>query len=185
MKTIMTICVCVMICFGANAQKNIPEIKAGTTMNAIAFVNGQEFPLALTINSLNAPLSIGWSVDGYGEGAFEMSTKAVDNATKILNVREPALGVTKLNDDEMFSVISKAAFKSLTEQKTFTCNDIKFKVKSPDDTTQIKINGKDVDVIHVVSDDDKLHLWILNNAALPLIVQSIGLSTDITINEIK
>ncbi|MCZ4245543.1 hypothetical protein [Pedobacter punctiformis] len=185
MKKMMTICFCLIICIGANAQKSVPEIKPGSIMNAMALVNGQEFPLVLTVNSLTAPLSIGWSVDGYGEGAFEMSAKAVDNATKLLNVTQPALGVTKLADDETFCILSKEAYKSLVDQKTFTYNGIKLKIKSPDDATQFKINGKDTDVSHVVSEDDKLHLWILNNAALPLIVQSTGLTTDITISEIK
>jgi len=184
MKKIIAFCFCLTIVFGVRAQKTVPEIKAGTIMNASAFVQGQEFPLVLTVKSIAAPVSIGWSVEGYGEGAFEMSAKSVDEATQLLAVTQPALGVTKLADNETFGVISKSAFKTLSETKAFTYGSAKFKVKTPD-ATSVKISGKEVDVIHVVSEDGKQELWILNNAAFPFIVQSVGQATDIVISEIK
>ncbi|UKT65693.1 hypothetical protein [Pedobacter mucosus] len=168
----------------AKAQKSLPEIKVGTTMQASAFVNGSEFPLQLSIKSLAAPVSIGWSVDGYGEGSFEMSDKALESATNMSANGQPALGVTKLTDNETFGLISKAAYKSLSESKTFTYGGVKYSLKIPD-TKPMKVDGKDADVTHVVSEDGKMELWILNNPALPLIFQSSGMATDIVINSVK
>ncbi|MCZ4224912.1 hypothetical protein [Pedobacter rhodius] len=184
MKKVIAICFCLTLAFGVKAQRTVPEIKTGTVMYATAFVQGQEFPLLLTIKSTTAPVSIGWSVDGYGEGAFEMSSKSVESGTQLLAVSQPALGVTKIADTETFGIISKAAFKTLVDTKTFTYGGAKFKIKTPE-TAAVKINGKEADVFHVISEDGKQELWILNNAAFPLIVQSIGQATDITISEIK
>ncbi|RYD80858.1 MAG: hypothetical protein EOP55_00950 [Sphingobacteriales bacterium] len=184
MKKIIAICFCLAVAVGVKAQKTVPEIKAGTVMYANAFVQGQEFPLLLTVKSITAPVSIAWSVEGYGEGAFEMSAKSVDNGTQLLAVTQPALGVTKLSDTETFGIISKAAFKTLSDTKAFTYGGINFKVKTPE-TAAVKISGKEVDVFHVISEDGKQELWILNSAAFPLIVQSSGQATDITISEIK
>ncbi|KQR66880.1 hypothetical protein [Pedobacter sp. Leaf176] len=184
MKKIIAICFCLATFIGARAQKTVPEIKAGTAMYASAFVQGQEFPLLLTVKSITAPVSIGWSVEGYGEGAFEMSVQSVESGTQFLAVTQPALGVTKLSDTETFGIISKAAFKTLSDTKAFTYGGAKFKVKSPE-TGVVKISGKEVDVFHVISEDGKQELWILNNAAFPIIVQSIGQATDIVISEIK
>ncbi|RZL28202.1 MAG: hypothetical protein EOO96_21195 [Pedobacter sp.] len=184
MKKIIAVCFCLAIFVGAKAQKSIPGIKAGTVMSASAFVQGQEFPLVLTVKSITAPVSIGWAVDGYGDGAFEMSEKAVESGTQLAAVTQPALGVTKLGDTETFGIISKAAFKMLSETKAFTYGGQKFKVKSPD-TGVVKISGKEIDVFHVVSEDGKQELWIMNSAAFPFIVQSVGQATDITITEIK
>ena len=47
------------------------------------------------------------------------------------------------------------------------------------------LNGKDVDVFHVINEDGKQELWVLNNAAFPLIIQSTGQATDIVMSEIK
>ncbi|MFC4211293.1 hypothetical protein ACFOWA_08885 [Pedobacter lithocola] len=184
MKKIITICFCLALAIHAKAQKTVPEIKTGTVMSANAFVQGQEFPLVLTVKSITAPVSIGWSVEGYGDGAFEMSAKALESGTQFLPVTQPALGVTKLGDNETFGVISQAAFKTLSDTKAFTYGGAKFKVKTPD-TAGIKIGGKDVDAIHVVSEDGKLELWVLNNPSFPFVVQSVGQATDIVITDIK
>lgn len=184
MKKIILIYCFVAICLVANAQKFVPEIKTGTQITATAIVSGQEFPLALKIISTTAPYSIGWGVDGYGEGSFEMSEKAFANGTELVQVSQPALGVTKLGDAQTFSIISKDAFKTLTDTKAFTYGGAKFKIKTPE-TAAIKINGKDVDVFHVINEDGKQELWVLNNATFPLIIQSTGQATDIVMSEIK
>lgn len=182
-KIFLTLC-CAVLSVMAYAQKTMPEIKVGTAMYASAYVQGQEFPLALKINSLTAPFSIGWAVDGYGEGSFEMSAKAMESANQFSSPTQPALGVTKLADTETFLVISKSAFQSLTDNKSFSYGGYKF---VPSTTPKaIKVNGQEVDATHVVSDGStKIELWILNNAAMPIILQSSGLATDISITEIK
>lgn len=184
MKTLLFSLLCICVLSTANAQKTLPEIKAGTVMYASAFVNGSEFPLELSIKNLSAPLSIGWSVEGYGEGSFEMSEKAVESAANLSSTGQPALGVTKLNDNETFGIISKAAYKTLAETKTFIYGGSTYKIKT-DDANPLKLSGKEIDVTHVSSEDGKIELWILNNPSLPLILQSSGLETDISISEIK
>lgn len=182
-KIFLTLC-CAILSVMVYAQKTMPEIKVGTAMYASAYVQGQEFPLALKINSLTAPFSVGWAVDGYGEGSFEMSAKAMESANQFSSPTQPALGVTKLTDAETFLIISKSAYKSLADSKSFTYGGYKF-VPATTPTT-IKVNGKEVDATHVVSEGStKIELWILNNAAMPIILQSSGLPTDISITEIK
>lgn len=166
------------------AQKSLPEVKAGTTLKCSAYVQGQEFPLSLTLKSIEGPVSVLWSVEGYGDGAFIMSSKALESATKMYITTQPSTGDTKLNDDETFGLISKAAYKTLVDTKTLTYSGIKFKVKTPA-ANAMKVGGKEIDATHVVSEDGKLELWVLNNSNLPLLVQSAGFPTDIVVTEIK
>lgn len=181
-KTVLTL---LSFCFFmvVQAQKVVPEIKAGTVMYCSVFVQGQEFPLTLTLNSISGPVSISWSVDGYGDGSFEMTAKALESASRFSS-GQPALGATKLDDSETFGILSKAAYQSLIENKTFTYNGLKFKIKSTDSDT-MKIGGKEIDLSHVVSEDGSLTLWILNNPNFPLILQTLGTSLDIVVNDIK
>lgn len=181
-KMILTLAM-VVFAITTFAQKNMPEIKVGTIFSSSAFVQGQEFPLLLTVKSIDGPVSIGWSVDGYGEGSFDMSKKALDSANKMLVVTQPSLGATKLADNETFGLISKSTFKALTEQKTFVYSGAKFKLKTP--SIAFKMNGKEVDASHVISEDGKLELWILNNPNFPFILQSNGMPTDIVVIDIK
>ncbi|RZJ64833.1 MAG: hypothetical protein EOO47_26460 [Flavobacterium sp.] len=181
-KIIFTLVACVF-CVAVYAQKTLPEFKVGTVLNCSAYVQGQEFPLLLSVKSIAGPVSIGWAVEGYGEGTFEMTTKALESATKLAGVTQPALGATKLSDDETFAIISKAAYKTLIDKKAFTYSGLNFKIKSP--ATAMKVGGKEVDATHVVSEDGKIELWVLNNAAFPFILQSAGLPTDIVVVEVK
>ncbi|TKB96589.1 hypothetical protein [Pedobacter cryotolerans] len=183
MKKIMLTLAAVVFAITTFAQKTMPEIKVGTIFSSSAFVQGQEFPLLLTVKSIDGPVSIGWAVDGYGEGSFDMSKKAFDSANKMLQVTQPSLGATKLADDETFGLISKSAYKSLTENKTFTYSGVKFTLKTP--ALAFKLNAKEVDATNVISEDGKLELWILNNPNFPFILQSNGMPTDIVVLDIK
>jgi len=184
MRKIMIILICLLAFSLVKAQKINPEIKTGTTLYSFAMVNGQEFPLILTIKSIQAPVSIGWEVDGYGEGWFTMTAKAVDSATRMIEVTQPAIGETKLGDIETFALISKTAFKSLLANKELILNGQKFKFKASN-SNPMKINGAEIDAFHIVNEKGDLELWILNNASFPLVVQSKGMATDILVNEIK
>jgi len=167
----------------ASAQKYLPEIKAGTVLNASVFVQNQPYPLELTIKSITAPITLAWAVESYGDGAFEMSQKALESGSSIYMDR-PAMGTTtKLAETETYGLISKAAYKALIDNKTFTYNNIKFKLKPQ--ATPMKMADKELDATHVISEDGKLELWILNNPALPLIVQSAGLPLDFLVNSFK
>ena len=184
MKKITFTLIAIVLSLTVYAQKVLPEIKSGTTIMSIAIVQGQQIPLFLTINSITDGISLGWAVEGYGDGSFKMSAKAVENGNKMFMTTQPALGETKLADDETFGFISRSSFKSLSESKSFNYNGIKFKLKTSTSTVP-KINGKEADAINVVSEDGKYEFWVLNNPSLPLIIQSSGLTPDIIISEIK
>jgi hypothetical protein len=184
MKKIIVTLIAFVSSVAVYAQKTLPEIKVGTVFNCSAYVQGQEFPLSLAVKSIAGPVSIAWTVEGYGEGTFEMTTKALESATKMAVVTQPSLGANKLPEDETFGIISKEAYKTLADKKAFTYSGVNFKVKSPD-TSPMKIGGKEIDATHVVSEDGKVELWVLNNAAFPFILQSAGLTTDIVVAEIK
>ncbi len=167
----------------AYAQKLKPEIKTGTTLNATVFVQSQEVPVTFTIKRLEAPVTLAWVVDGYGEGAFEMSQKAIENGKEIYT-QQPPQGTTKLGDNETYGLISKEAYKALVADKSFTYNSLKFKPKEAG-LNPMKLDGKEIDATQVVSEDGKIELWILNNPDFPLILQSAGLGLDLVIHEIK
>jgi hypothetical protein len=184
MKKVLLTLFSLGMCVSVFAQKIAPEIKTGTSIKASAYVQGQEFPLLLTVKSLKDPVVLAWTVNGYGDGTFEMSDQGLESATQMMATEQPSLGVTKLSDNETFGVISKAAYKSLVDTKTLTYNGIKFKIKTAN-SKPFMLSGKEVDATNIVSEDGKLEFWILNNATFPLVLQSDGLPIDIAVSEIK
>jgi len=183
MKRIFLSLVCLYLSISSFAQKVLPELKDGTKIGASAFVQGQEHPLSFTIKSMKGPVTLAWSVEGYGDGEFVMSEKSLASGTSIYS-SQPGLGATKLSDTETYGVISKAAYKSLVDTKALTYSGIKFKAKTPD-PNPMKIGGKEMDATRITSEDGKVELWILNNPDFPFILQTAGMPIDIVVTEIK
>ena len=155
--TLLAVCLTAVVF----AQKLSPTIKEGTVISSSAFVQGQEFPLMLKIKSAGTPFIIEWAVDGYGDGTFEMTGNAVAKGNRLFSPTQPSLGATKLADDETFGMISKPV------------------------PTAMKFGDKELDVTHLVGADGKLEIWVLNNENFPLILQTAGMPTDITVVDIK
>ncbi len=183
MKKIFLSLMCLSFSMALFAQKTLPEIKDGTQMNASVYAQGQELPLGLKVKTDKGTFTLAWSVEGYGDGEFVMSEKALEGGTSIF-LTQPGLGTTKLSDSETYGLISKAAFKSLVDTKGFTYNGIKFKAKTTG-ISPMKIGGKEIDVTQVASEDGKIELWILNNPNLPFILQTAGMPFDTIVTEIK
>ena len=156
------------------AQKFIPQIGIGTELNykVEATAVGQIIPLNLKMVSMNDPMKFHWALPGLGGGNFLISFKALESGTK-MRLEEPAPNEdTKYKDDETIMFISKASLAELTTTQSFTMNKIKFTSKPLD--TPYQINGKDADVLHAVSSNGKIELWVLNNPNLPVICKMTG-----------
>ena len=183
MKKIFLSLFCLSLSITLCAQKMLPEIKDGTKMTASAFLQGQAYPLNFAVKSTKAPVTIAWSVEGYGDGEFVISEKALESGNAIYLI-QPSLGTTKLSDSETYGLISKAAYKSLIDTKEFTYSGIKFKAKTTA-LIPMKIGGKEMDATQIVSEDGKIELWVLNNPSFPFILQTAGLPIDIVVSEIN
>ena len=187
MKKIIVLAFFAGLYSAAFAQKYVPVIKEGTVINYDAFSTalGQHIPLILTIKSLGDPVKIQWNVEGYGTGSFEIPAKAMESGTKLVIKQPDPDGVTTLNDNETIIVLSKSIFNSMVKDKAFELNKQKFTVTT--DTASYKINDKQADVFHAISDNGKSELWVINNPDFPLIFRgkSVTRGVDFTLTGIK
>jgi hypothetical protein len=157
----------------AAAQMYVPKIGNNSVINynVEATAVGQKVQLMLTVTSITDPVTMAWSIPGLGTGAYQISATGLASGTK-MKIKEPAEGLTKLKDDETLLVLSKNTFNDLTKNQAFELNGGKFAVKT--DGTTYKINDKDADVIHAVSANGKVDIWVLNNPDFPLICKLTG-----------
>ncbi|WP_345949087.1 MULTISPECIES: hypothetical protein [unclassified Mucilaginibacter] len=187
MKKLLLILTCAAITLTANAQKYVPQIKAGTVLNytANARAMGQTLPAILTISELNAPMRIKWVISGLGTGMFEISAKAIQSGNKMA-LREPGFdAVTKLKDNETLAFLSKDTFNSLLTNKAFELNGQTFTVT--ESATPYVLDGKETDTFYAVTKNGKTKLWILNSADFPLICKIEGApqGIDLTLNSVQ
>lgn len=189
MKKIFLSVIITCLIFSVSAQKYVPVIKEGSVLTYDAFSKGlgQHITLTLTVTNFGGdPLKLVWSVEGYGTGTFAIAARALENGTKLVIKQPDPDGVTTLNDDETLAVISKAGFNSLITQKGFQLNGQKFTV-NPADTTTYKLNDKDADILHAVTDNGKNEIWVLNIPYFPLVyrAKAVTRGVDITLTGVK
>jgi hypothetical protein len=173
MKKTPLIVLMAILCHVAVAQKYVPKIGNNSVINynVEATAVGQKVQLMLTVSSVTDPVTMAWAIPGLGTGIFQMSAAGLASGTK-MKLKEPGEGITKLKDDETILVLSKNTFNDLTKDQAFGLNGGKFTVKA--DATAYKINDKEADVIHAVSANGKVDIWVLNNPDFPLICKLTG-----------
>lgn len=189
MKKIFLTAIIGLLALRVSAQKYVPVIKEGTVLTYDAFSRGlgQHITLTLTVTNFGGdPLKLIWNVEGYGTGTFAIPAKALENGSKLVIKQPDPDGVTTLNDDETLAVISKEGFNSLVTDKSFQLNGQKFNLAASD-TISYKINDKNADVLHALTDNGKNEIWVLNIPYFPLVyrAKAVTRGLDITLTGIK
>ena len=182
MRKFLTICLLLSGITTAFAQKIVPEIKDGTSVLLTVFIQGNDVPVYLTLNKVATAPAINWSVDGYGDGTIQLTEKGLNTGNAFFN-GQPAAGTTNLSDNETWSVLSKSAFKSLVDNKSFEYGGTKFKIK--EGAKPFSLDGKEVDAFTVESENGSVRLCVLNNPTFPLLLETSGLSIDTMVQAIK
>jgi hypothetical protein len=178
-----------LVAASAFAQdKYSPVLKQGTKLNYSAMVNGQNFACVFSLDSMAAGyVKIGWSVDGFGSGGWVMKSKSLESGNRGM-WGQPNPGITEdLADDQVVMLFSKAQWDMLQKDKKINFDQQTYTVKTPTDQQQLKISGKAVDAYYLESANGSTHIWILNNAAIPLLLKIEGntLGADLTLNSVE
>jgi hypothetical protein len=169
-------------------DKYSPAIKQGTKLNFSAMVNGQIFPCVFSLDSLTtAYVKVGWSVEGYGSGGWVMKSKSLESGSRGFWGQPTPGTVEDLADDQVSILFSKAQWDMLQKDKKINFDQQTYTVKTPTEQQQLKISGKTVDAYYLESSNGSTHLWILNNAATPLLLKIEGntLGADLTLNSVE
>jgi len=188
MKKIM-LAPCLLVALLSRAQDKVsPSIKQGTKLNYSAYVNGQNFPCVFSFDSVNTGyLKVGWTVEGYGSGAWIMKSKSLESALKGYWGQPTPGSQEVIPDDQGILVFSKAQWDMLQKDKTMNFDQQTFAVKAPSEQQQLKLAGKPVDAFFLENSNGTTRIWILNNATFPVLLKIEGntLGADLTINSVE
>ncbi len=171
MKNIYGFIGLLLVCGSASAQKFVPQIKTGTEMGYTVSLGDQKIGFLLTLSSTTDSLKMKWQVDDYGSGNYLMSNKSLQSGKGMyLESPQPDANI-KLADTVTMAFISRNAFKQITHNQEMEFGDLKY-VLNKNEATSIKIDDKELDVVHAVAVNGKTELWILNNPDFPLICKT-------------
>jgi hypothetical protein len=188
MKKIM-LGLCLLMALSSMAQeKYAPVIKQGSKMHYSAFLNGQTFPCIFSLDSVTATYAkVGWTVEGFGSGTWIMKSKSLESGVKGY-WNQPSPGTDEvLAEDQTAILFSKAQWDMLQKEKKLNFDQQTFTVKTPSEQQQIKLSGKPVDAFLLESPNGSTRIWLLNNAAFPVLLKIEGnsLGADLTINSVE
>jgi hypothetical protein len=156
----------------AFAQKYLPQIKTGSvlTYRAESRNTGSTADVTLTILNISDPIKIKWDIPGLGSGFFTMSGKSIKSASKtIAEEPEPDM-VTQLDTNKTLIILSKDAYRSMIDNKSFVLNGYTFEVQA--DTSTFAINDKRADITYAITQKGHREIWVLNNPDFPIICKA-------------
>ncbi|THU41924.1 hypothetical protein FAM09_07430 [Niastella caeni] len=188
MKKIM-LGLCLLAALSSNAQeKYTPVIKQGSKLHYSAALHGQSFPCTFSLDSVSVNyVKVGWLVEGFGSGTWVMKTKSLESGSRGY-WGQPTPGTQEdMADDQTVILFSKAQWDMLQKDKKLNFDQQTFTVKSPSEQQQLKLSGKPVDVFLLENPNGSTRIWLLNNAAFPVLLKIEGntLGADLTINSVE
>jgi hypothetical protein len=177
------------ISFSVLAQEKLkPAIKQGSKLKYTAHTGENDVPVLITLDSITpAYAKIGWTIEGYGTGAWVMKAKSLETATRGY-WNDPAVGNEDvLADEQIMLLFSKAQWNSIQKDKKADYDMQTFTVKEPTEAQQFKLDGKAVDCIMLEGQNGTTRVWVLNDASLPLILRIEGntMGPSITLQELQ
>lgn len=160
------------IAFCAFSQKYIPQIKAGSVLTYMAQSRntGSKAPVTLTVMNVADTVKIKWEIPGVGTGFYTMSAKSIKSASQTIAKEPDPDIVTALDTDKTLILLSKDAYKSMTDNKNFMLNGYTFNVQP--DTSTFTINDKIAHVTFAKTQKGHREIWILDNPDFPIICKA-------------
>jgi hypothetical protein len=163
-------------CMSVKAQQNgLSAIQKGSKLNYIVYVNGDEVPLSVTLDSITTNyVKFGWSIAGYGSGGWIMKKPSLDKGNRNA-LEQPGLGMdTELRDNEVILLLSRATWASIQSEKKAEIDQQVFNLAKPASDQKLLINGKAVDALFVQNPTSGAKMWILNQPELPILLKIQG-----------
>lgn len=180
---------CLFVTVHAVAQdKYVPAIKQGTALHYAAIVNGQNYPCTFSFDSVATDyIRIGWNIEGLGSGSWVMKKKSLDSGTRgYWNQPNPG-AQEEVGDDQTVLLFSRAQWDALQKDKKINFDQQTYTVKAPSEKQQFQISGKTVDAVYLENQNSTTHIWILNNAAFPVLLKIEGNTqgADLVLNSVE
>jgi len=169
-------------------EKFAPAIKQGSILHYTIFADGQPITSTFSLDSVTADyIKVGWSIDQLGNGSWIMKNKSINNAVRGY-WSQPTSGVQEeLPDDQIVLLLSKTQWASLQKDNKLEFDQQSFTVKQPNNEQLLQLAGKNVDAFFLENPSGTTRIWVLNNAALPILLKIEGntMGPDISLSSME
>lgn len=166
-KTILTILFCGIFQM-MSAQNFVPTIKNKTELHYICKLHGQTRTLTLTSKITADALVFNLDTRDVNSNIITKS-EALKNGNALSYNQGEYAPILNLKPNETFFMISQSAYQDLVKNNRFIYNNTTYVLDQNADQNSVIIEGKSVDVFHVIAQIDETEMWIVKNPEFPLI----------------
>ncbi|MCR4031371.1 MULTISPECIES: hypothetical protein [Flavobacterium] len=154
------------------AQNYIPTLKNNTELHYVCKLHGQTRTLQLTAETTDNKLAFKLETRGV-KSKIVMLPEAVKSGTELSFNQGESAPVLNLKPTETFFMISQSAYQDLIKNGSFLYNKTTYVLDKNEDANRFSLDGKKVEVLHVIAQIDETEMWIIKNPEFPLICKII------------
>jgi hypothetical protein len=166
-NTILTVVFCGMFQM-MSSQSFVPAIKNNTVLHYICKLHGQTRTLTLT-SKITADALV-FNLDTRDVNSdIVITSEALKNGNALSYNQGEFAPVLNLKPNETFFMISQSAYQDLLKNSKFIYNNTTYILDQNADQNSVVIEGKSVDLLHVIAQIDETEMWIVKNPEFPLI----------------
>lgn len=166
-NTILTVLFCGIFQM-VSAQGFVPTIKNNTELHYICKLHGQTRTLTLTSKITADALVLKLDTRDVNS-SIVTKTEALKNGNALSYNQGEYAPVLNLKSNETFFMISQSAYQDLVKNNKFVYNNTTYVLDENQDKSNVTIEGKSVDALHVIAQIDETEMWIVKNPEFPLI----------------
>lgn len=152
------------------AQAFTPVIKAGTVVNIIVTDHGKTVPVSVTIKNPGDTLNISWKPTG----KIVKGMLPEDITRYFTQPHQEGVASERFQNDETFISASRNLYKRFvnSDKKTLLYQGIYYMSNMSYHDSFILDGRPVINAIYLETKDRQYKIWVLNNAAFPLILQN-------------
>ncbi|MGQ7944644.1 hypothetical protein [Flavobacterium sp. WC2509] len=151
------------------AQDYTPTIKNKTELNYVCKLHGQTRTLTLTTKMADDKLVMNLDTKGVKNSNIIISQEGLKKGNALSFNQGEDLQVIVLKPTETFFMISQSAYQDLLKNNKFVYNNTTYVLDQSVDKNLFWLDGKAIDVLHVIAQIDETEMWIVKNPDYPLI----------------
>jgi hypothetical protein len=167
--------------------KNIPA-KQGLELEYTVFPMGTVFPCTLKLDTtIDGSLEIGWKNERGLGGKYIVTKAALDSAgTAFWGPPVYDQEITLENDQTML-MLTKKHWSELKATGKVYFDGTMYIQKEAKGNNQLMMEGKPVDAIYLEAETGEARIWVLNNAAMPILLKVVNnpFGVDLQIEKVK
>lgn len=172
MKNIILAIIFCSLSLAIKAQNYVPTIKNKTELNYVCKLHGQTRTLSLTAKISKDTLVLDLVTRDVKSSIITMP-EGLKNGDALCYNQGETSPILVLNPNQTFFMISRLAYQDLLKNNKFIYNNTTYILDKNPDKSNILIDEKTVDALHVVAQIDETEMWIAKNPEFPIICKII------------